>query len=243
MYCITLYCVEYCFIIAFHYSFILIRYCIHLSFHKNNQAITTNYDDLFEKAWRVHSDFAVLPHAPLRRSSSRGGSSNLSSKWLLKMHGCVTTPEEIVLTKSHYIRYAERYAALAGIVQASLLTRHLLFVGFSFDDDNFQRIYDPVRKAKRRQQQQGKERKTSLQHPIPPRRSSSSGHSKKGEKTNWKIKKWMSFNTSQTRREREEQGLRANTRWGVTGCEDDDSDEEDHCGTALLLRHSVLKVG
>ena len=58
-------------------------------------------------------------------------------------------PEEIVLTKSHYIRYAERYAALGGIVQASLLTRHLLFVGFSFNDDNFQRIYDPVRKAKR----------------------------------------------------------------------------------------------
>ena len=38
-------------------------------------------------------------------------------KWLLKMHGCVNHPSDIVLTRSDYIRYSERRAALAGIVQ------------------------------------------------------------------------------------------------------------------------------
>lgn len=65
------------------------------------------------------------------------------------MHGCVDYPENIVLTKQDYIRYEDRFAALAGIVQSTLLTRHLLFVGFSLEDDNFQRIFDSVRKASR----------------------------------------------------------------------------------------------
>ena len=53
-----------------------------------------------------------------------------------------------MITKQDYIRFADRFAALSGIVQSMLLTRHLLFVGFSFDDDNFQRIFDSVRKAR-----------------------------------------------------------------------------------------------
>ena len=83
--------------------------------------------------------FSVLPYA-----ASKG-----SKRWLLKMHGTITHPEEIVLSKRDYMRYHDRFAAMAGIVQSTLLTRHLLFVGFSLDDDNFQRIFDSVRKARR----------------------------------------------------------------------------------------------
>lgn len=100
--------------------------------------ITTNYDDCFERACAsVGREVARLPYAPASRAS----------RWLLKMHGCVTAPEDIVLTRQDYVRYAERSAALAGIVQAMLITRHMLFVGFSLDDDNFHRIVDAVRRA------------------------------------------------------------------------------------------------
>lgn len=100
--------------------------------------ITTNYDDCFERAAAATGrPVAVLPYAPA--SGSR--------RWLLKMHGCVTTPGDIVLTREDYVRYGERSAALAGIVQAMLITRHMLFVGFSLDDDNFHRIVDAVRRA------------------------------------------------------------------------------------------------
>jgi hypothetical protein len=52
-----------------------------------------------------------------------------------------------VLTREDYLRYAERRAALSGIVQALLITKHMLFVGFSLTDDNFHRIADAVRRA------------------------------------------------------------------------------------------------
>mmetsp|Transcript_8423 Transcript_8423/g.10419 ORF Transcript_8423/g.10419 Transcript_8423/m.10419 type:complete len:231 (-) Transcript_8423:71-763(-) len=41
----------------------------------------------------------------------------------------------------------ESNAALAGIVQANLLTSHLLFIGFSLNDDAFHQIMDSVLKA------------------------------------------------------------------------------------------------
>ncbi len=79
----------------------------------------------------------MLPYEP----------SSGSKRWLLKMHGCVEHPEDIVLSRRHYLRYEERRAALTGIVQAMLITKHMLFVGFSLRDDNFHRIADAVRRA------------------------------------------------------------------------------------------------
>ena len=112
--------------------------------------ITTNFDRLFETAWtdvlRTRPDRdppggrpSVLPHA------ARPG----AVRRLLKMHGCVTDPSEIVLTRGDFLGYSRRREALAGIVQAMLLTRHMLFVGFSMDDDNFHRIADSVRQVVR----------------------------------------------------------------------------------------------
>lgn len=56
-------------------------------------------------------------------------------------------PSSIVLLRTDYLRYAEDRGALMGIVQAMLLTRHMLFVGFSLDDPNFHRVADSVRRA------------------------------------------------------------------------------------------------
>ena len=101
--------------------------------------VTTNYDELFERASRaIGKDVSVLPHAPTAGPD----------RWLLKMHGCVTDPESIVLTREDYLRYDQRRQALAGIVQALLMMRHMLFVGFSLNDDNFHRIADAVRRAR-----------------------------------------------------------------------------------------------
>jgi hypothetical protein len=102
--------------------------------------ITTNYDDRFEIACRsTGRPVARLPYA----------AADQAGRWLLKMHGCVHEPQDIVLTWQDYARYASGSAALAGIVQAMLITRHMLFVGFSLDDDNFRRIVDDVRRATR----------------------------------------------------------------------------------------------
>src|SRR5262249_8070865 len=93
-----------------------------------DEVVTTNYDDLFARAGTAAGrPCAVLPGGAIRRGE----------RWILKMHGTVQRPETIVLTRADYLRFQETRSALAGIVQALLLTRHMLFVGFSLHDDNF----------------------------------------------------------------------------------------------------------
>jgi hypothetical protein len=103
-----------------------------------NEIATTNYDQLFERASRGASrPVAVLPYE----------SARVHPRWLLKLHGCISRPDDIVLTRGDYLRYDERRAALGGILEALLVTRHVLFVGFSLSDDNFHRVVHEVRKA------------------------------------------------------------------------------------------------
>lgn len=105
-----------------------------------SEMVTTNYDTLMETACAATGrPVAVAPEEKVRE----GG------RWLVKLHGSVREPENIVLTREDCLRYQHRWAALAGIVQALLVTRHMLFVGFSLADDNFHRIVDDVRKLVR----------------------------------------------------------------------------------------------
>ncbi len=71
-----------------------------------DEAVTTNYDRLFEQASDCcdPGTLSVLPMNPRSHAP----------RWLLKMHGCVSQPEDIVLTRKDYIRYAETSAALGG---------------------------------------------------------------------------------------------------------------------------------
>lgn len=103
-----------------------------------SEAVTTNYDTLFETAWSATgADPRVLPWDALADARP----------WLLKLHGSVTRPASIVLSRDDYLRFEGEGVALAGIVQAMLLTRHMLFVGYSLSDDNFHRLVHQVRAA------------------------------------------------------------------------------------------------
>ena len=102
-----------------------------------HEFVTTNYDNLFESA-RADSigDLRVLPYDVSKDSPA----------WLLKLHGSVGQPD-MVITRSDYIDLMRNRAALAGIVQAMLITRHMLFVGYSMRDGDFQEVVDDVRTA------------------------------------------------------------------------------------------------
>eukprot|EP00980_Cylindrotheca_fusiformis_P004725 scaffold1004_cov105-Cylindrotheca_fusiformis.AAC.8 len=130
---------------------LLLSLLMSLPFHS---IVTQNYDNLIEKAcqkWNValrytpdaasktKRNLSIIPYRPRRNAQY----------WLLKMHGCVSVPNDIILTKADYDSYptSRRSQALDGLVQASLLTKHLLFVGFSLTDPNYLRIIDQVRDA------------------------------------------------------------------------------------------------
>lgn len=111
-----------------------------LSMLPSESIVTTNYDTLFERAVRcTEQPMCVLPY-----ESAKG-----TNKFLLKMHGCVTHPEDIVLTKQDYLHFEHRRAALSSIVQSTLIRTHMLFVGFSLMDENYMKIVDAVLAAER----------------------------------------------------------------------------------------------
>ena len=70
-----------------------------------------------------------------------------NDRWLLKLHGDVDHPADIILTYSDGSPYGYEREALSGIVQSLLITKHMLFVGFSLTDDAFNTIVATVRRA------------------------------------------------------------------------------------------------
>lgn len=117
--------------------------------------VTTNYDCLLDRA--LEDALALAPLAALSGHSIEDGSERLAvlphdahrdaARWLVKLHGSEDQQQDIVLSRADYLRYSDRRAALRGLVQGLLMTRELLFVGFSMTDDNFHHIADEVRKA------------------------------------------------------------------------------------------------
>lgn len=112
----------------------------------DEQAITLNYDTLFERA-------GVAARRPRRvlAGGSRGdlesSATTATDRWLLKLHGSAEQPKTIVLTRDDYLGFAADRSALSAIVKANLLTRHLLFVGFGLADDHFHEILHDVKRA------------------------------------------------------------------------------------------------
>jgi hypothetical protein len=105
---------------------------------RSREAVTLNYDALYELAAEdVGNPVTLLPDDPAR--ADRG--------WLLKLHGSVSSPSSIVLTRDDYLSFGKARAALASLAKAMLLTRHLLFVGFGFRDDHFHELMHEVREV------------------------------------------------------------------------------------------------
>lgn len=101
---------------------------------------TTNYDELFERA--ANGKVARLPW-----DSSIVSDSPAMARYLTKLHGCVSHPQSIVLTRKDYMRYREGREALRGIIHDLLLTTHIVFVGFSMTDENLHLIIDETRRC------------------------------------------------------------------------------------------------
>ena len=111
-------------------------------------SITTNYDTLFEKACHSVDQFGAKPYGPEKLAVLPFAPKKECNRWLLKMHGCCTHPDDIVLTAEDYAKYeSSGQAALGGLVQAELMTSHMMFVGFSMTDANFMRLITSVMDA------------------------------------------------------------------------------------------------
>ncbi|HET9646621.1 MAG TPA: SIR2 family protein [Microlunatus sp.] len=101
------------------------------------EAVTTNYDTLYENA-------AVIPHGKALKVLPRERRS-ADEPWLLKLHGDIKLDNSIVLTRDQYLRFDADSVPLASVVQSSMVTNHMLFIGYSLSDENFIRLARQVR--------------------------------------------------------------------------------------------------
>lgn len=95
------------------------------------EVITTNFDTLYDQACeRPHGD--GLRKLPFERAEP-------GVPWLLKLHGDVESGHTI-LTEPQFLQYDNQWRPLASMVQAAMMTSHVLFVGYSLKDANFVRL-------------------------------------------------------------------------------------------------------
>jgi hypothetical protein len=64
---------------------------------------------------------------------------------LYKMHGDVKQPNLAILTKDDYEKYEKSHPIFLEHLKMDLVTKHFLFVGFSFTDPNLEQIFSRVR--------------------------------------------------------------------------------------------------
>lgn len=103
---------------------------------------TTNYDKLIEKALE---DNMKKPYVKTTDEQLRSTNHDFDAI-VYKLHGDVETPEDAVLTRSDYEEFGYNKRKLfREVLEGDLLTKTFLFLGFSFEDPNFNYVIGRLR--------------------------------------------------------------------------------------------------
>ena len=102
--------------------------------------VTTNYDKLLERSYAAVGSW---PKSPTHRDVDALGPLLFDgSFFVLKAHGDIDRPETMVLTTRDYQEIIHANPAFNSIFSAILLTKAVLFVGYSLNDPDFRLLLD-----------------------------------------------------------------------------------------------------
>jgi hypothetical protein len=114
--------------------------------------ITTNYDQLFEKALRdAGKEPRVVIYSPRLEATPNYRKPTPESPILYKIHGCISKPETIVITDEDYIGFILRmsrnddFDPLPRRLKVQLTDWTTLFVGYSLMDFNLRLLFKTLR--------------------------------------------------------------------------------------------------
>lgn len=103
---------------------------------------TTNYDKLIEKALENNMKRSYVK---TKDEHLRGTNHNFDAI-VYKLHGDVEAPEDAVITRSDYEEFGYNKRKLfREVLEGDLLTKTFLFLGFSFEDPNFNYVIGRLR--------------------------------------------------------------------------------------------------
>jgi SIR2-like domain/CHAT domain len=102
--------------------------------------VTTNYDKLLERAY---ASVGSLPKTPTHADCETLGPLLFDGGFfILKAHGDIDRPESMVLTTRDYQDIIHANPAFNSLFSALLLTKSVLFIGYSLNDPDFQLLFD-----------------------------------------------------------------------------------------------------
>ncbi|EOS8268419.1 SIR2 family protein [Bacillus cereus] len=99
---------------------------------KPHAIITTNYDKMLEQIFQGYS-VTVGQQVIKSKDSLRIGQ-------ILKIHGCMDKPEEIVISHEDYINFQEKQKYLTAKLLTYFMEHPIIFLGYSLSDSNIKKI-------------------------------------------------------------------------------------------------------
>lgn len=95
-----------------------------------NLIYTTNFDDFIERSLSLHG----RPCHVIAKEADMD--ANPDALQVIKFHGDLNNPSEMVLSETHYEERLSLHTAMDYRLRADILNRAVLFIGYSFNDPN-----------------------------------------------------------------------------------------------------------
>ncbi len=105
---------------------------------------TTNYDQLLESAV---ANVEGVPPDVIIHDEHVGLLDDVRRTTVIKLHGCLSLPESIVLARDEYETFPDTHPAMIAYLQSLLATRTFLFIGTSLSDPDFRSLHAAIRRA------------------------------------------------------------------------------------------------
>jgi len=102
--------------------------------------LTTNFDNLLEKALDKQKDYSVIIND---KDVSRWQMKNKTP--IIKLHGCISRPDTMIACEDEYRPLISREPVLASLIKVLLSNKVILFCGFSLSDVDFRVAYQELK--------------------------------------------------------------------------------------------------
>lgn len=99
--------------------------------------ITTNYDTLLERIFNEKYK-SIIGQQVIRKSEVN------KIGQIFKIHGCVSKPEEIVISKNDYTNFKKKQKYLSAKLLTYFIEHPIIFIGYSLSDENIVGILNDI---------------------------------------------------------------------------------------------------
>ncbi|MGZ9432452.1 SIR2 family protein [Mycoplasma sp. 613B] len=101
--------------------------------------ITTNYDKLLET---ILNDKKINTEDNIKFKPLIGDKIAFEKDvgTIHKIHGCVTSPEDIIITKSDYMRFENEYKLIKSRILSLFIKQPVIFLGYAINDSNIKNM-------------------------------------------------------------------------------------------------------